>query len=51
MSDRKQRVAQLKAALAERILVLDGAYGTMIQTYQLEEKDFRGTLLRDHLAG
>lgn len=48
MSDRQQRTAQLKAALARRILVLDGAYGTMIQTYNLDERDFRGTLLRDH---
>ncbi len=48
MTDRRERIAQLKAALARRILVLDGAYGTMIQTYQLTEKDFRGTLLADH---
>ncbi len=31
--------------LAERILVLDGAMGTMIQQYKLGEKDFRGTRL------
>ena len=29
--------AQLKALMAERILVMDGAYGTMIQRYQLDE--------------
>jgi 5-methyltetrahydrofolate--homocysteine methyltransferase len=34
--------ALLKQALAERILFLDGAMGTMIQSYKLEEKDFRG---------
>ena len=34
--------------LSQRILVLDGAMGTMIQTYDLDEADFRGTLLRDH---
>ena len=30
--------------LKERILVLDGAMGTMIQEYDLEEKDFRGNI-------
>ena len=28
--------------LEKRVLVLDGAMGTMIQRYKLEEKDFRG---------
>ncbi len=31
-----------------RILVLDGAMGTMIQRYRLTEKDFRGTRFADH---
>lgn len=35
-------------ALAHRILILDGAMGTMIQTYDLEEKDFRGTDYANH---
>ncbi len=34
----------LNEAIRERILLLDGAMGTLIQTYGLEEKDFRGTL-------
>jgi 5-methyltetrahydrofolate--homocysteine methyltransferase len=34
--------------LKERILVLDGAMGTMIQKYKLEEKDFRNNKLKDH---
>lgn len=34
--------------LKTRILVLDGAMGTMIQRYGLEEKDFRGERLKDH---
>ena len=42
MSDRAQRIALLHQLLEERILVLDGAMGTMIQSYQLEEKDYRG---------
>ncbi|MCK9996916.1 MAG: methionine synthase [Candidatus Krumholzibacteria bacterium] len=33
---------------ADRILILDGAMGTMIQTYGLGEADFRGALLVDH---
>jgi len=32
----------------ERILVLDGAMGTMIQEYQLEEKDYRGERFENH---
>ncbi len=32
----------------ERILVLDGAMGTMIQQYQLTEKDYRGERFRDY---
>ena len=34
--------------LDERILVLDGAMGTMIQRHTLTEEDFRGELLKDH---
>ncbi len=40
--DRAARIAQLHTALEERILVLDGAMGTMIQGYSLDEKGFRG---------
>ncbi|MDD1628111.1 MAG: homocysteine S-methyltransferase family protein, partial [Methylococcaceae bacterium] len=32
----------LKQQLSQRILFLDGAMGTMIQSYKLEEKDYRG---------
>lgn len=34
--------------LKSRILVLDGAMGTMIQKYQLSEEDFRGARFADH---
>ncbi len=34
--------------LKTRILVLDGAMGTLIQEYQLKEKDFRGERFKDH---
>ena len=42
------RIAALRAALAQRILVLDGAMGTMIQSYGLEEPEFRGDRFADH---
>ena len=38
----------LEEILAERIMILDGAMGTMIQTYNLDEDDFRGEQFRDH---
>ncbi|MFQ5605219.1 MAG: methionine synthase [bacterium] len=34
--------------LNQRILILDGAMGTMIQKYGLEEEDFRGHRFQDH---
>lgn len=37
------RVAALLSALESRILVLDGAMGTMIQAHELKEADYRGT--------
>ncbi len=38
----------LTEILKERILVLDGAMGTMIQRYKLTEKDYRGEQFKDH---
>ncbi len=40
--------ATLRRLLAERILVLDGAMGTMIQARKLDEKAFRGDRFADH---
>ncbi len=40
----------LRALLAERILILDGAMGTMIQQYKLSEADYRGTRFADFKA-
>jgi 5-methyltetrahydrofolate--homocysteine methyltransferase len=37
-----ERVARLQEALGRRILLLDGAMGTMIQQYGLQEDDYRG---------
>ena len=39
---------QLEEILARRILVLDGAMGTMIQRHKLTEADFRGERFKDH---
>ncbi|WP_298353769.1 homocysteine S-methyltransferase family protein [uncultured Dokdonia sp.] len=39
--------AQLKMNLKERILVLDGAMGTMLQAYNFSEEDFRGERFKD----
>ena len=36
MSDRSARLQALHQALKERILILDGGMGTMIQSYKLE---------------
>src|SRR6476659_6738366 len=42
------RGAALPQLLKERILVLDGAMGTMIQRYKLGEADYRGERFKDH---
>ena len=39
---------QLTSLLKQRILILDGAMGTMIQGYKLEEADYRGERFKDH---
>lgn len=39
---------QLEDLLKERILVLDGAMGTMIQAYNFKEDDFRGSRFQEH---
>ena len=42
------RTSLLYKVLTERILVLDGAMGTMIQTFKPEEKDFKGEKFANH---
>ncbi|MGI4833069.1 MAG: methionine synthase [Janthinobacterium lividum] len=42
------RSSPLPGLLRQRLLVLDGAMGTMIQRYPLEEEDFRGERFKDH---
>ncbi|MDP1672603.1 MAG: homocysteine S-methyltransferase family protein, partial [Burkholderiales bacterium] len=41
------RIQQLPGLLARRILILDGAMGTMIQTYKLDEAAYRGQRFKD----
>ena len=51
MSDPAQRpdaTEALTSALRERILVIDGAMGTLIQGHQLGEADYRGAPFADH---
>jgi 5-methyltetrahydrofolate--homocysteine methyltransferase len=43
-----ERAHMLRSLLTERILVLDGAMGTMIQRYTLSEADFRADRFKDH---
>ena len=40
--------SRLRELLEERILVLDGAWGTMIQQHGLTDEDYRGERFRDH---
>jgi 5-methyltetrahydrofolate--homocysteine methyltransferase len=40
----------IRKELEKRILVIDGAMGTMIQRYQLTEADFRGERFREHAS-
>ena len=44
---RSDRIRLLDEALSERILVIDGAMGTMIQRHAPTEEDFRGDLFGD----
>ncbi len=45
---RPDATAEISAALTERILVIDGAMGTLIQGHGLGEDDYRGTRFADH---
>ncbi len=43
----QQRTELLNNLLTKRVLLLDGAMGTMIQSYKLNEADYRGTRFKD----
>ena len=45
---REERIAALKCEAKERILILDGAMGTMIQRYKLDEAGYRGARFKNH---
>jgi 5-methyltetrahydrofolate--homocysteine methyltransferase len=44
----KSERVDIREILKERIMILDGAMGTMIQRHKLEEADFRNEQLKDH---
>jgi 5-methyltetrahydrofolate--homocysteine methyltransferase len=46
--ERKTRIERLKRLLEDRIVLLDGAMGTMIQQHKLDERGFRGERFRSH---
>ncbi|MCH9656021.1 MAG: methionine synthase [Planctomycetes bacterium] len=48
MSDRAARIEALYQAIQDRILILDGAMGTMIQNHKLKEADYRGERFADY---
>ncbi|MEZ6029509.1 MAG: homocysteine S-methyltransferase family protein [Hyphomonadaceae bacterium] len=45
---RADRIAKLKAAAKDHILILDGSWGVMFQKMGLTEEDYRGERFRDH---
>src|ERR671921_477338 len=46
--ERQARLSLLRALLEQRIVLLDCAMGTMIQSYGLSEEDYRGERFADH---
>jgi len=50
MTNRSERVQAFRTAMSQRILVLDGGMGTMIQQHRLEEAAFRGERFANHSA-
>lgn len=44
----RDRIESLYATLKQRILILDGGMGTLIQSYKLDEQDYRGDIFREH---
>ncbi|PTQ10941.1 5-methyltetrahydrofolate--homocysteine methyltransferase [Sphingomonas oleivorans] len=48
MTNKSEAAQRLREQAAQRILLTDGAFGTMIQSYRLEEKDYRGDYALGH---
>ena len=49
-AEQKIEKNMIEKLFKEKILIMDGAMGTMVQSYALTEKDFRGELFEDHLV-
>ena len=47
-ASRNERIAALTSALEQRIVLMDGAMGTMIQSHRLDEAGYRGDRFADH---
>jgi 5-methyltetrahydrofolate--homocysteine methyltransferase len=47
-TERQERIERLKRLLDERIVLLDGAMGTMVQQHRLDERDYRGERFLHH---
>ena len=47
---RQERIAALKAAAKQRVLILDGSWGVMFQKRGLTEEDYRGERFKDHVG-
>jgi len=47
-SKNRPQEKDIRAILDRRVLILDGAMGTMIQQEKLEEEDFRGDIFKNH---
>src|SRR5262249_49104107 len=50
VTEKQNRIARLTDLLRERIVIIDGAMGTMIQAHKLSEADFRGERFKDWKA-
>ncbi len=48
MADRNERIRQLHTLVKERIVLLDGGMGTMVQSYDIDEDGFRGDRFVNH---
>src|SRR5487761_1797690 len=47
-TERQERIERLKRLLDERIVLLDGAMGTMVQQHRLDERGYRGERFAHH---
>jgi 5-methyltetrahydrofolate--homocysteine methyltransferase len=46
--DRQTRLSAIEAIAQDRIIIMDGGWGSLIQEYKLDEADFRGARFADH---